>query len=117
MAKEYGEHPPWHDVQLELRGPVVGLLDGVFRERWNDPRSLDTDNPLSWLKDRLRHVDLSPGPAARASRRIRRSPPGACAVQVLRTYPAIRPQDALRARTASGRWPAATARRSAGRGG
>ena len=24
MAKEYGERPPWHDVQLELRGPVVG---------------------------------------------------------------------------------------------
>ena len=90
MAKEYGEHPPWHDVQLELRGPVVGLLDGVFRERWNDPRSLDTDNPLSWLKDRLRHVDLTPDP-------LPAQPPdppeaGACAVQVLRTYPAIRPK-------------------------
>ena len=91
MAKEYGERPPWHDVQLELRGPVVGLLDGVFRERWDDPRSLDTDNPLSWLKDRLRHVDLTPDP-------LPAQPPdppeaGTCAVQVLRTYPAIRPQD------------------------
>ncbi len=90
MAKEYGERPPWHDVQLELRGPVVGVLDGVFRERWNDPRSLNTDNPLSWLKDRLRHVDLTPDP-------LPAQPPdppeaGACAVQVLRTYPAIRPK-------------------------
>jgi phosphatidylserine/phosphatidylglycerophosphate/cardiolipin synthase-like enzyme len=90
MAKEYGEHPPWHDVQLELQGPVVGLLDGVFRERWTDPRSLDTDNPVSYLKDRLRHVDLTPD-------QLPEQPPdppdtGPCAVQVLRTYPAIRPK-------------------------
>lgn len=90
MAQEYGETPPWHDVQLELRGPVVGALDLVFRERWTDPRSLDTDNPLSWVEDRLRRVDLAadplpdplPEPAAA----------GRCTVQVLRTYPAIRPR-------------------------
>ena len=90
MAKQYGERPPWHDLQLELRGPVVGLLDGVFRERWTDPRSLDTDNPISYLKDRLRKVDLTPDP-------LPAQPPeppaaGPCAVQVLRTYPAIRPK-------------------------
>jgi len=90
MSSRYGEHPPWHDVQLELRGPVVGLLDGVFRERWTDPRSLDTDNPISYLKDRLRKVDLTPDP-------LPAQPPeppaaGPCAVQVLRTYPAIRPK-------------------------
>ena len=90
MAKEYGEHPPWHDVQLELHGPVVGLLDDVFRERWNDPRSLDTDNPLSYLKDRLRHVDLSPDPLP--ERPPDPEPAGPCTVQVLRTYPAIRPK-------------------------
>ena len=22
MAKQYGEHPPWHDVQLRVQGPV-----------------------------------------------------------------------------------------------
>ena len=55
-------HPPWHDVQLEMRGPAVAALDTTFRQRWNDPRSVDTDNPLSRLKDRLRHADISPDP-------------------------------------------------------
>jgi phosphatidylserine/phosphatidylglycerophosphate/cardiolipin synthase-like enzyme len=90
MAKEYGRIPPWHDVQLELRGPVVGLLDAVFRERWTDPRSLDTDNPISYLKDRLRHVDLSADPLPEQPPDP--EPAGPCAVQVLRTYPAIRPK-------------------------
>jgi phosphatidylserine/phosphatidylglycerophosphate/cardiolipin synthase-like enzyme len=90
VAKEYGEHPPWHDVQLELHGPVVGLLDDVFRERWTDPRSLDTDNPLSYVKDRLRDVDLTPDPLPQ--RPPDPEPPGPCHVQVLRTYPAIRPR-------------------------
>jgi phosphatidylserine/phosphatidylglycerophosphate/cardiolipin synthase-like enzyme len=90
MAKEYGERPPWHDAQLELRGPVVGLLDTVFRERWTDPRSLDTDNPLSYLKDRILHVDLSADPLPEQPRDP--APAGPCTVQVLRTYPAIRPK-------------------------
>ena len=37
VAKQYGDHPPWHDVQLRVQGPVVGALDTTFRERWNDP--------------------------------------------------------------------------------
>lgn len=90
LAHQYGPHPPWHDVQLELHGPVVGMLDTVFRERWTDPRSLDTDNPGSWLEDKLRRVDLSADP-------LPPQPPdppaaGTCRVQVLRTYPAIRPR-------------------------
>jgi phosphatidylserine/phosphatidylglycerophosphate/cardiolipin synthase-like enzyme len=90
MARDYGATPPWHDVQLELRGPVVGALDLVFRERWADPRSLDSDNPLSWLEDRLRHVDLAADPLPDRPP----DPPavGACHVQVLRTYPAVRPR-------------------------
>jgi phosphatidylserine/phosphatidylglycerophosphate/cardiolipin synthase-like enzyme len=90
MAKMYGRTPPWHDLQLELHGPVVGLLDAVFRERWTDPRSLDTDNPISYLKDRLRRADLTPDPLP--PRPPDPDPAGTCTVQVLRTYPAIRPK-------------------------
>jgi phosphatidylserine/phosphatidylglycerophosphate/cardiolipin synthase-like enzyme len=90
LAKEYGERPPWHDVQLELHRPAVGMLDTVFRERWTDPRSLDTDNPGSWLEDKLRRADLSADGLPAQPPDPERA--GTCRVQVLRTYPAIRPQ-------------------------
>jgi phosphatidylserine/phosphatidylglycerophosphate/cardiolipin synthase-like enzyme len=90
LAHEYGDTPPWHDVQLELRGPVVGVLDAVFRERWTDPRSLDTDNPISYVEDRIKHVDLSADPLPEQPPDPERA--GDCTVQVLRTYPAIRPR-------------------------
>jgi phosphatidylserine/phosphatidylglycerophosphate/cardiolipin synthase-like enzyme len=85
MAKQYGEHPPWHDVQLRLQGPVVGALDLTFRERWNDPAPLDMLSPIAWIQDKLRGADLTPG-------ELPEQPPAppACgphAVQVLRTYP------------------------------
>ena len=90
LASEYGPNPPWHDVQLELHGPVVGMLDTVFRERWTDPRSLDTDNPGSWLEDKLRRADLAADPLPEQPPDP--EPAGPCRVQVLRTYPAIRPR-------------------------
>jgi len=90
MAEEYGEHPPWHDAQLEIRGPAVAAFDTTFRQRWEDPRSVDTDNPLSRLKDRLRHADITPDPLPPPPPAP--GPVGSCAVQVLRTYPAIRPR-------------------------
>ena len=35
----------------QLRGPVVGLLDGVFRERWDDPTPIENKaSPLGWLR-------------------------------------------------------------------
>ena len=85
MSKHYGDHPPWHDVQLQLKGPVVGALDLTFRERWNDPAPLDTLSPIAWIEDKLRAADLKPG-------RLPEQPPdpprcGPHAVQVLRTYP------------------------------
>lgn len=85
MAKSYGTHPPWHDVQLQIRGPAVGALDTAFRERWNDPAPLDTLSPVAWVMDKLRGADLSPG-------KLPDQPPdppvcGPHAVQVLRTYP------------------------------
>jgi phosphatidylserine/phosphatidylglycerophosphate/cardiolipin synthase-like enzyme len=89
MSKAYGPNPPWHDVQLAVRGPVVGALDLSFRERWTDPTPLDQHGPFSTLRDNLHHADL------RADRLPPQPPdPPTCgphAIQVLRTYPAVRP--------------------------
>jgi len=93
MSSAYGERPPWHDVQLQLRGPVVGVLDTVFRERWDDPTSPDSENPVAWVHDKLlalrgkSHMDPTPLPD-------QPPPPAACGphlVQTLRTYPAVLP--------------------------
>jgi phosphatidylserine/phosphatidylglycerophosphate/cardiolipin synthase-like enzyme len=89
MAAAYGPSPPWHDVQLMLRGPTVGVLDTVFRERWDDPNSPDTDHPLAWIHDKLHHTRLHADPLP-----PQLPPPPECGphfVQNLRTYPAIRP--------------------------
>ncbi len=89
MAEAYGPNPPWHDVQLEIRGPAVHVLDTVFRERWDDPNSPDEDHPLAWIYDKLHHTRLHADPLP-----PQLPPPPECGphfVQNLRTYPAIRP--------------------------
>ncbi|MEO9322201.1 phospholipase D family protein [Nocardioides sp. C4-1] len=87
LTPEYGEHAPWHDVQLELRGPVVHGVETVFRERWEDPTPL-TRLPWRRVADALRPVETED------SRLPDQQPPpptaGSHTVQLLRTYPALR---------------------------
>jgi phosphatidylserine/phosphatidylglycerophosphate/cardiolipin synthase-like enzyme len=84
MSSHYGKRPPWHDVQLQVRGPVVGALDTTFRERWTAPTPLNMQYPLAWIRDRVQGADVTPG-------RLPEQPPdpplcGRHVVQVLRTY-------------------------------
>ena len=84
MARVYGPRPPWHDIQLAVRGPAVADLETVFRERWNDPAPL-TRNPFDRLGDLLRRDDDRAG--ALPPPLPDPEPRGTASVQVLRTYP------------------------------
>lgn len=84
MASVYGDRPPWHDVQLEIRGPAVADVETVFRERWDDPQPLSR-SPIRLLADRVRKVD--PKQRMLPARRPDPEPAGPHAVQLLRTYP------------------------------
>ncbi|MBB5783022.1 phospholipase D family protein [Nonomuraea jabiensis] len=86
MPGAYGDRPPWHDVQVAIRGPAVAEVEKVFCERWEDPAP-ETRQPFRRLRDRLsRMADVpplpEPGPAPAAA--------GTHAVQLLRTYPHLR---------------------------
>ncbi|TYP87097.1 phospholipase D family protein [Blastococcus xanthinilyticus] len=90
MASGYGPTPPWHDVQAEIRGPAVAVLDTAFRERWDDPTSPVQGNPIAYVVDRFRRARLDPSPLPPEL-----PPPPECGphlVQTLRTYPKIRPR-------------------------
>jgi phosphatidylserine/phosphatidylglycerophosphate/cardiolipin synthase-like enzyme len=89
IDRRYGAHPPWHDIQLEVKGPAVSDLDFTFRERWEDPTPLNHSGPariwLSRASSRDRVAEPLPSKLP--------DPPslGSNAVQVLRTYPRRRP--------------------------
>src|SRR5215212_1075367 len=89
MDERYGPRPPWHDVQLEVRGPAVGDLNVTFRERWEDPTPLDHRNP--WRARRTRRVDQPRHPSPLPPMLRDPAPAGPHAVQGLRTSPAKRP--------------------------
>ncbi|OLB66291.1 MAG: phospholipase [Actinobacteria bacterium 13_2_20CM_2_72_6] len=84
MSPRYGPRPPWHDIQLAIRGPAVGDVEYSFRERWDDPTPV-TRNPFYRLADLLRRDDDKPDPLPPQAPDP--APCGTQAVQVLRTYP------------------------------
>jgi phosphatidylserine/phosphatidylglycerophosphate/cardiolipin synthase-like enzyme len=87
MAAAYGSRPPWHDVQVAIRGPAVGAVEYVFRERWTDPQPLSRA-PWRRIADRLHGEQVK----ARTLPIQSADPPtvGTHAVQILRTYPSRR---------------------------
>jgi phosphatidylserine/phosphatidylglycerophosphate/cardiolipin synthase-like enzyme len=89
MAKEYGETPPWHDIQAAISGPAVRDVETVFRERWEDPTRLSR-NPLYYLQDRLHGLDLRPDPLPPQAPAPPAVEEGTHVVQLLRTYPNLR---------------------------
>ena len=93
IAAVYGPTPAWHDAMVMLRGPVVGDVETVFRERWEDPQPLSR-NPTHRLVDRLRGGGLGGGqdqqdrPGAPMPTQLADPDPvGGHDVQLLRTYP------------------------------
>ena len=87
MAAVYGPRPPWHDIQLAVRGPAVGDAEAVFRERWEDPAPLSR-NPVHLIGERLHGDDRTARPLP--AQGDDPAPCGTAAVQLLRTYPARR---------------------------
>jgi phosphatidylserine/phosphatidylglycerophosphate/cardiolipin synthase-like enzyme len=87
LTEEYGEHPPWHDVQVEIRGPAVYDVETVFRERWEDPTPLSR-SPIRKAVDLWRHHDTSPDGLPEQAPPP--PPAGPHTVQLLRTYPDLR---------------------------
>jgi phosphatidylserine/phosphatidylglycerophosphate/cardiolipin synthase-like enzyme len=85
----YGSRPPWHDVQLRVRGPAVRQMSWTFRERWLDPSPLDKPTPARTLRNLISHEVPDRGALASLDRLP--TARGSHAVQVLRTYPERRP--------------------------
>ena len=89
MDPRYGKQPPWHDAALELHGPVIADVLGIFAERWNDPHPLDRSMPYLMLLQRLARMPRHPEPLPEVSP----APPtaGHHSVQLLRTFGVKKP--------------------------
>jgi phosphatidylserine/phosphatidylglycerophosphate/cardiolipin synthase-like enzyme len=85
----FGPTPAYHDLQLEMRGPVVREADEVFRERWENPAAISR---LPWhvIPGRLHGLRRVGSPLQEALPAPK--PQGTCEVQLLRTYPRRRPR-------------------------
>ena len=90
LDPSYGPHPPWHDLQTEVRGPAIADLAESFRERWNDPTPLERRG-LRLARIIARSTEETPVPVPIPPYGTPPAPAGRHAVQVLRTYPAKRP--------------------------
>ncbi|WP_110239670.1 phospholipase D family protein [Nocardioides gilvus] len=88
IAQEYGDLPPWHDVQVALQGPVVHDVETVFRERWDDSAPT-TRNPVRRLRDARDGLDEERRPLPPQAPPPPRVPDSDHAVQLLRTYPRL----------------------------
>ena len=84
----YGERPPWHDLQVEVRGPAVHDLEHTFRERWYGSSVLDVPSIVRQLYDRAYHASAMTGVALPEPVADDARPRGTQQIQVLRTYPA-----------------------------
>jgi phosphatidylserine/phosphatidylglycerophosphate/cardiolipin synthase-like enzyme len=89
MALEYGDTPPWHDVQAAITGPAVYDVETVFRERWEDPTGL-TRHPVYWTQDKILRMDMRPDPLPAQAPPPPSPEGGTQIVQLLRTYPNLR---------------------------
>jgi len=80
MAEVYGTRPPWHDVQLAVRGPAVADVETVFRERWDDPAPL-TRNPVDRISEVMRRTDRSASTRSHSLQTVRSSSYGTPALR------------------------------------
>ena len=89
IDKRYGPTPAWHDMQVEIRGPVIADLVETFRERWSDPARMDRG---PWRRLLAKEARQPRRPSELSELDSVPSAAGEHAVQVLRTYPSKRPR-------------------------
>lgn len=90
IAEEYGDRPPWHDVQVALQGPAVRDVETAFRERWDDSTP-SSRSPLRWVRDKVGGVAEERRPLPQQKAAPRQVDGANHAVQILRTYPRLGP--------------------------